>query len=305
MAFGIDTVLIGRLVELGVAGEAVVHPLLGVHEVRHARALADTVVTVVRNGHLLSLAGTLGTLGGDHHHAGRSARTVDGRRRRVLEDVDALDVLGVEEVHRRAYDTVDDVERRGCVVDRGLAADLDVEASVGAAVGLRDAHARHGALKGILQTGRTAACNLAGSDRTHRTGQVGFLAYTVAYHHDVIQLRGVFMQDDVDAGASGDVDPLVLHADERNEQHVLGRIGYIECELTVHIGTRTEVGAFDDDGGTYNRLTVSVVDPPPQILGRCGGRKAHAQHHREEQFERKVFHLRKGWLIIRFASVSH
>lgn len=70
------------------------------------------------------------------------------------------------------------------------------------------------------------------------------------------------MQDDVDAGASGDVDPLVLHADERNEQHVLGRIGHVECELTVHVGTRTEVGAFDNDRSADNGLSVSTLDPP-------------------------------------------
>ena len=53
----------------------------------------------------------LGTLGGDEDYTVGTTGTIDGGRSRILQDVDALDVVGRNIVNRRNLYTIDDEKR--------------------------------------------------------------------------------------------------------------------------------------------------------------------------------------------------
>ena len=86
------------------------------HEVRPRRVVGDAVPAVVIDAELAFLA----ALGGDEDDARRTLRTVNGRRRGVLQDGDALDVIGVE-LDERALDAVHQHQRRTAVQRQGAA----------------------------------------------------------------------------------------------------------------------------------------------------------------------------------------
>ena len=84
-------------------------PLRGVH---HVQPLGNVLIAVVGPELDLVVPGTTAS-GLDHDHAVRRLRSVLRRGRRVLEDLDRLDVVRIEVRILSEIHPVDDVQRRG------------------------------------------------------------------------------------------------------------------------------------------------------------------------------------------------
>lgn len=137
-----------------------------------------------------TLAG-LTALGGDDHHTVGAARTVDGRSGGILQDVDAGDIVGIQEVERVAgrsgadtavvhvarglvaaeRHTVHYEERVVAAANGGRTADTDVDTAAGFAVVVGDAHTGCAALDQLLGRDNVAVEILFG-DRRNGAGRV-------------------------------------------------------------------------------------------------------------------------------------
>ena len=123
----LSTILVGIRIDEELE-ETILVVLIGLHEVRHVGGLAEAIVSVVRDGGLLTaLAHGDATLRGDHYDASRSTRAVDRCRRGILEHIDALDILGIEEVDIAAYHTIDNVKRTLVARNGVLTTYFDIE----------------------------------------------------------------------------------------------------------------------------------------------------------------------------------
>ena len=192
------------------------HPLFGVGQADvRARPGRDAAPHVHVDLQLAFLAG----FGRDEDDAVRAAGAVDGRGGRVLEDLDGLDVAGIEHpdnaladlsviggVHGAALhrDAVDDPEGIRAGRDGTDAADLDLLGGAwhtGAGI---DLHAGCHALQGRLHGGRDGAHGILCLDGADRADVVAFLRSTVANHDHIVQEVGVVAQRHVDFFAAAD-----------------------------------------------------------------------------------------------------
>ena len=145
-------------------------------------------------------------LGGDEDDAVRSTRTVDGRRRSVLEHGEGFDVVGVDRLQRVGHTLaavdcdgypVDHDQRVVRGVERSRTAHADGGARSGASVAGDDMHARNLTLEHVLCGDHGAAVELFGLDRHDRTGHVVLLDRTVADHHHVVDTHGILFEREV------------------------------------------------------------------------------------------------------------
>ena len=202
-------------------------------------------------------------LGRDDDDAVGSAGSVNGSRRGVLEDVEALDIGRVHQgegvgktfhavvVHGQA---VDDDERVVGGGQRGSAADPDVGgAARGTAVG-SDGDARHLTGKHVLGVHDDTLVLGVRLERGHRTGEVVLTGGTVTDHHHVVQEFGI-----LDEGNGG--------------RHRRGRKG-LGCitdaaHFNLRIGTRDgqEEVAVQSGGGTGGGTLFHHGGPDDGALG--------------------------------------
>ena len=122
----------------------VVGKLLGVHEVKCLRNVADIQVTIERYGDLTFL----GTLCGDHHNTVTTLCTIDGGQGGVLQNVDRGNIRGrniVDVVHLEAIDNEQWVVLLG---HRRAATYADVNISTGLTVDGRNLHTGNLTLQG-------------------------------------------------------------------------------------------------------------------------------------------------------------
>ena len=259
-----------HLRQIGVVARLLVElrELVGVEHIigfRHARYAELTVVTDY--GMFVLTA-----LGRDEDNAARTARTVDRRRRSVLEHFEALDVVAVEvrEGTGVARNAVDDVER---VVARrgGLdAADADRDVAVGLAAQLEHLHARHLGGHGVTEIGRRKPFEILGLDRRDRRRHVALILHAVAYDHHVVHGDRLAFQRDV--GLSLGVrkcDGYLVITDQRYFEH---RVFLADRQriFAVEPRRRTRRGAFQDDGGADHGRAVFIGHAPFHRAGGVG-----------------------------------
>ena len=161
MSFCINTLaartIVALSIERGISGKSVIHELVGIHKLRHACQLLDTIISVIRDGSLLCLVCTLASLGGNHDDTGRSTGTVDGGRRCIFQYVDAVDIIRIEEVHVVANYTIDNIQWLCLLVDRSLSTNLNIEACTSAATRLGDVDTRNRTLQRLCKIGSTTS----------------------------------------------------------------------------------------------------------------------------------------------------
>ena len=209
-------------------------------------------------------------LGGDEDDAVGGARTVDGRRRGVLQDRHRGHVIRVDIVHA-ADDAVDHHQRRR-VVERTHAADGH-GGLVGAGLTrrLHGQQARRDALKSRRNVGEGAfLARLLEIDRGDGSRHVGFLLDAVGHDDDLFQSVLLLGEDDVDHRAVADPDTPGLVAEKREFQHVVRRL---------HDDRIAPVGAADS----------SVIGPDDQHRGPDHGHPRSVRNDAPHRRRRKFF----------------
>ena len=216
-------------------------------------------------------------LGVDDDDAVRTAHAVYGRRRGILEDREALDILRID-VGERAGHAVHERQRCAHAGRQGRdAADVDVRI-----VEARLAGPLHGD-----QTGDTAGEPLRKIRHGHlelldlyallRADDADLLLHAVSDHLHGIEYGVVLLKHDVELAASGNGHILCLVTHVAELQHVVGR--HVDQVVSVDVGGRTDIEPLlHEDRHADQRIAVAVPDRPHDaqrspLLGfvrRCG-----------------------------------
>ena len=206
-------------------------------------------------------------LGGNEDDAVRSTRTVDGRRRSVLEHGERFDVVGVDRLQRIPH-TLAAVYRNGHSVDhdqrvvrrieRSRTAHADRRTRTGTAVARDDVHAGDLALEHVLRGDYGAAVELLGLDRHDRTGHVVLFDRAVTDHHHVVDTHGIHLKRNVrQRRRTGDqADGLVSDVTDLDDRLRAGRTDDI---ATVDV-RRDPVGRAPFDYGSSQNRHPRIVD---------------------------------------------
>ena len=220
------------------------------------------------------LAG-LRLLRGHEDNAIGSAGTVDGGGGSVLQDLDALDILGIEPAEvgvGAVLDTVDNPQRVGVAVHGSDTADADAVTAGRVTGRLGDDHTGSGALQTLGKGGRNALQHGLGVNGCDRTGHVALLLGTVTDHHGLLKEHIILLEDEINRALSpSEGDFLVGIADAGGDEGGIGR-NVRNCKGSVGVGGSTDRGrtlhkhARGDDG-----FAVSVLNRTcDSVLGKCG-----------------------------------
>ncbi len=236
----------------GIAGPLVVqgHQLVLVLDVifdvgNHVDAVGQRVereIGVVRD---LGLA-LLGGLGGNEDDTVRTARTVDGGCRRVLEHVDGLDVVDVDVLQGVAhFETVDDVKGLGRTRDGGTATDRNLRRSARGAAGGDDVHTGRLALQGLRGGHDRNGGQFLTRNGDRRTGYVLTLDLGVTDGHDLLHHHGgVFQRKVIDVSPPPDRNRLLFITNElRRDSACIGR----DTQRVAAVGIGRRTGQRDID----------------------------------------------------------
>ena len=146
--------------------------------------LEDGEVAVVSEGKLL--LGVLRVFRGDEHHAEGGTGAVNGRRGRILEDGDALDVIGVEQ-GRIALGAVDEHQGAAAAADGCRTTDVVVRALARLAVFNVDVEVGDGTEEHLGGVGRRTASESLFRHLVDGASKVGFLHGAIGHHHDIVE----------------------------------------------------------------------------------------------------------------------
>ena len=230
---------------------------LRIHHFRDVDGLVERPVAVVGNDHLVA---RLAFLGLDQDDAIGAAGAVDGGRRSILQDLDRLDVVGIDlrpgPVERNA---VEDDQRLVGSRDGVVAA--DARHGVGSfrvGTGHGNVQAGHGTLQRLDEVGRRALFQLLGTERGHRTGHVAFFLGTVTHDHGLFEHVHVFLEDNVDRTEV--LDRVFLrHISDKGELQDVADLGR-DRESTVSLRIGTDGSALDQHADAEERLTRGTVN---------------------------------------------
>ena len=148
-------------------------------------------------GGVIELDRPLSALGRHHNDAVAPTSAVDCRGGRVLEDVEALDVVGIDEAQVGADDAVD--HDQGCVARRqGItAADADAQLRVGLRVGGLDLHPGYASRERLVRPLDRIRLDVRGVHRGDGPGEVLLALRAVADRDHRIQLDRARCQPEV------------------------------------------------------------------------------------------------------------
>ena len=223
-----------------------------------------------------------GALGGNDDDTVGGAGTVNGRRGGVLQDVDALDVIGIEVVDV-AFDrqAVHHQQRAGLRVHGTDTADGEL-----AAVGRQ---ARYAAFQVLQEGGAVALLDGLGTDRGDGARHLPELDFLVTRHHGSFQEILAVGQRDVKLGASRQLLGNGIHAEESDFHGRL--LGILDEQGIIAVGIRGSECLFGQvlDDGADDRLSVRSRDAPLHLdafgrgVLRRNRQKNCKQKHRQEQ----------------------
>ncbi len=227
-------------------------------------------------------------LGGDDDHTVGCTATIDGCCGGVLEDGEALDVVGgnhgqgaqrtVGVVHGHS---VDNDQRIVGGVERSTAADADVGTGAGVTAVGCNYHTGACTYQQVVGVGGKSGLNFIGLDYGHTTGGVLFLHCTVTYYHEVLENFGVGGEVNGDVGAAVQGHFLCLAT---YVGHYEGSIGSGDnAEIAVYIGGSALGLSFDGDGSAHCGLVVSVIDGTGHRHVLCQSREGHHQCHYNDE----------------------
>ena len=263
------------------------HEFIGRKQIEGPGNLAVAGRTVVSHDGTPHLTG----FGRHHHHTVGRTRTVDGRRRGILEHLDRLDVRVGEVVDVVDLEPVDDVERRSVTVDRPHTAHLDVETGTRSTVRSSDLHTGDLASEGLHHRTGLEAFDILRGDRSDRTRQVAALHGAVTHDHHFVHDVRFGNEFNVQPGLGGDLHLLGLITQVGENQHV-ARLDR-NREHTFQVGRNALRRALDHDVGSDSRLVVLIDDLTRYLVL---GRRREGQHQGEKgqrpsQPESPVYHV--------------
>ena len=282
-AVGVVVVVLVREVAHQVAGVRPgflgdLHVLLRVHQLHHRALVGHGHAVVERGAQLEGLVPGRPLLGRDQDDAAGRVGAVDGGLVRILQDGDALDVVGVQHadgrnclghaghlpgrgacVHRHA---VHHPQRGAGTVQGGLAADPDVEPVACAAAGVRgvlDAHTRDEALQQVVDPRLGLVLKVRGVHLKRTSGHIlpALLDAVGADDQGVLQRLRVIFHLDVDPGAAVHLDGLRLEPHEG--EHQLGLVGGRRNAVgAVLVRNDTLIVGGANDRDAHDRLSLLV-----------------------------------------------
>ena len=231
-------------------------------------------------------------LGGHEDHAVGRAGAIDGGGSGVLEDVDALDVAGVDVVDAAGRHPVHDVER-GRVVDGADTADDDRGAGARGAGVLGDLDTGGHALEHVVHPVLGLDLQVIGGHRGDGGRHHGLFLDTVADDHGFLEHLGVILEDDLHILCSVVDDYLGDIADAGNLHG--GACTGGQGEIAVHTRHGTVLGTLLDHECSDNRLVGMVQYDTLQgdVLRPC----CQTQSHCKDQGS-NFFHTRLVWLCV-------
>ena len=262
---------------------------MGVHDVEGGvhRLQADGVFARVADVALARLT----LLGRDDDNAGHRARTIDRGGGAVLQDVEGLDIVGIEagdgggnqgggvtggeivggDVHDVFHDhTVHDPQRLGGAVDGGGAADADLRGRAERTGDVLHGDTGHTAFQGTGDVGDTVQLGLIGVHLHGGTGEHAAVHRGHTGDDRLLQHLGIRFQGDADIVLHRNC--LLLVAHEGNHK-VLGALrNFVQDKIAVQVCHGSDlVGAFHIHVCTHDG--VSVVGGDHRTADRAGLRK--------------------------------
>ena len=220
----------------------------GVQQIHLVVELLDSVGEIVTH---LGRFALLAALGGDEHDARGAARTVDGGRGGIFQDVDRLDVVRVDENVFRCRIAVDHVKRVAAGRQRVHAAHADRDAVARGAAGLVHLHAGYLARERLSHRRRRHR-EFAGFHAGDRTREIA-LAHRCVTHDDHLgDLFVLLRQRDVDGRAAADLHLLRIVTEEGEREGLLG-FGRNRV-FTRDAGHVADARPLDDHAGPDDRL---------------------------------------------------
>ena len=227
-------------------------------------------------------------LGGHEDDTVGTAATVDGGCRGVLQNVDRLDVAGVQRLNagsRHEGHTVDHVERLVALVERTLTADADRTELTRALVG-GDVDTCCLALQGLEGVVHRTVVQLLFANVDHRACDVALLLRTITDDDHLVEQLTVFLQRDVDSRLAGHGHGLRRIADIRNDQTSIAG-NPLNGVVTIEVGNGSVGSTFHHDAGTDDRLAAGVDHITCHFLG-IGTRGTHAEKQQEHQSTKRT-----------------
>ena len=269
------------------------HLVLGVHDVEGVVAGLEPIGVFAGVADLAGSGGTL--LGRDDDNARHGARTVDGSGGTVLEDVEALDIVGVQagdgrgdqgvgvtgrqvvraHVHDIFHDhAVHDPQGLGGTVDGGGAADADLRGGTERTGDVLHGHAGRTSLEGAGDIRHTADVRFLGIHLHGGTGVHAAVHRVHTVHDRTFKDFGIVLEDDLHVGC--DRDTGIFRAHEGRDD-VLGAFGNVlDLEVTVQVRDAAEFRALNGHVAARDRGPVrggGHIAPDRTVLGQCDQRR--------------------------------
>ena len=251
-------------------------------------------------------------LGRHQHHAVGATRSVDGRRRSVLQHLYALNILGVDALQAAgSHDAVHHIKRVVGLVDGAGATHAYLHVTARHAAG-HHRDARHASLQRVLNARHGLILELLTAHHGHRASQIGLADGAIAYYDHFVQRLAVLMQGHGHVSLSAHRHFHGLISDIGTYQHSLG--SDIQFELPVHVGDRTilavsflhninanqrlATGILHDTGHTV-RLLIDGIFIRSECRRRCENipsctKQSHCQWYCPEKFLFSFFHTVKN-----------
>ena len=219
-------------------------------------------VSVVAHVSCLTFASLLR---GDDDDTVRTTATIDGSRRSVLQDGEALDVLGIH--HRKGIgqtldtlivhsQTVDDNQRVVGSREGGTAADADCGSATRGAAAIDDTDTSNLALNHVLGVSNRTMVLLVGLQGADGTCKVMLLHGSITDDNHILQHLGVLLKSDVDNRANRNGHCLETH--ERNSN--LATLRCRDREITVEVCRRATLLSYNANGSTKDRFAGIILN---------------------------------------------
>ena len=213
-----------------------------IHQFERVTSLAHRHTAII--AHLRSH--TLATLlRGDDDNTVRTARTVDGSGRSIFQDVERLDVLGVNHrqgvrqtlhallVHSNSVDNDKGIVRG---VQRRTTTYTDVSSRTRCTAIRRNVHTSHLTRKHVLGVNHKTLVLRVGLQGRYRPRQVAFLHHAITNHHHFVQrFGGIVFHNDNHVGTGWCLCVGIADVRHRN----LGACICVDAKVTVDVGNHS------------------------------------------------------------------
>ena len=205
--------------------------------------------------------GCLLTLGSHENHTVGSTRSVNGRRRCILQNCDTLDVIRIDvgETLHCIHHTVDHDERVVSGRNGSCTADTDGRSSARLTAETHDVHTGDTALKGLVRRNSNRRDHLVHLHDSDRTGQVALGSSTITDHDRLFNHLIVKFKDDIDSLVALIFHPLLHITETVVDDHIV-HLHPFQGIFTIGIGHDTVGCSCHHHSHSHDRHTVVTHD---------------------------------------------